>query len=93
MGPPDTRRAIRKRLRARYASGWICPSTGLAMVGESYSAWFLRFLAAFSGREDRSAVDEVSREEWLRVFTASFRGERDEVSDTHTGSRSKQRPM
>jgi hypothetical protein len=45
------------------------------MDGQSYSAWFLRFLAAFNGPRGRDTPG-ASHEAWLAAFAESFRGAR-----------------
>jgi hypothetical protein len=48
----------------------------LSVAGESYSAWFLRFLAAFNGPARRRDAPGASHEEWLAAFVEAFRHKR-----------------
>lgn len=45
------------------------------MSGPSYSAWFLRFLAAFNGSARGRDGPDGSHEAWMATFAESFRGE------------------
>jgi hypothetical protein len=46
------------------------------MAGESYSAWFIRFLFTFRDTDNRPNARDPSRVRWLEVFVEAFLSDR-----------------